>query len=151
MKNLFIIFIFCVFLYSQDEVKPLKYNFIEIEECFFPISKNLKLLEKNAFSYNYVNRSSTPFHYYSVRIIKKVKHSYRNFLKKIESDKDFHINLISKRGDFQIIRYNYKNDYLNQNDNIYKLIGLKSEILINSVTEKEINYMIDYCTSTKKK
>ena len=143
----FMILLTSLITYADVVKYSEKYKYIEIEECFIPISIKSELLRKDS---EYEYKFYLPIHEILRGIsIKKTKtDTYKNFLNSIRKVPNIILVDEVKKSGFKVIIFQFKNNILT--DKLYILIGNKSTIMMNEFESKEVDYLIDYCEQTKK-
>jgi len=126
------------------------YKYVEIQECSIPVPATMELIEKtDEYSYSFsthVPKDLRKFNPKSLAVFASNFTPLEELLQKLKK-KDYPLKLIKKfkKGNFTIIQFSFLEwDY---NYRIY--VGNSMIQLLNS-SEKEMNYLVDFCRKTMK-
>jgi len=134
---------------TASKLKQKKdYRYVEIEECTIPIPKKFEELEiGNVYTHRFwYEQDIKNFMKINISINKEDDYLYDK--NTIMQNKTTQLKSDFNRNHFKIIKWNLVDD-IQDNDN-YVLYGFKTKINLINSSEKELDYLLDYCKKTWK-
>ena len=126
------------------------YKYVEIQECSIPVPATMELIEKKEqYSYSFYEPGPKDIRKYNAHGLAVYTSNFtplEELLQKLKN-KDYPLKLIKKfkKGNFTIIQFSF----LEWDYNYRIFIGNSMIQLLNS-SEKEMNYLVDFCGKTMK-
>lgn len=133
--------------HNQPEQKE-DYRYVEIEECSIPIPKKFKELEAgSAHIHRFFYRANIK-NFMKINISKNRQDDYIDSKNTIMQNKSTLLKSDFYSNHFKIIKWDVL-DSIHDESN-YRLFGFKTNIYLINSNEKELNYLLAYCTKTWK-
>ena len=133
--------------HNQPEQKE-DYRYVEIEECSIPIPKKFKELESGSVHIHRFGYRYNIIDYKKINISINKKDDYIYDKNSIMQSKITILKSDFLRNNFKIIKWELIDPV--QNEDHYKLFGVKTNISLINSSEKELNYLLNYCKQTWK-
>jgi len=133
---------------TKELAQNENYRYVEIEECTIPIPKKFEELKVgDVYIYRFSYHPNIQ-NFMKINISKNRVDDYIDNKNTIMQNKGTKLISDFKRNHFKIIKWNIVNP-IHDEDN-YVLFGLKTNINLINRSEKELNYLLDYCKKTWK-